>query len=179
MSVNSRPFPLPHKVAVQLIPALREQHQISWRGLHGAPHWARVMLNGMILCDHTPELRRDVVALFALFHDCARWNEDYDPDHGARGAEVAAAVRARYYQLDDEGFALLVEACRTHTGGRIPSHPTVMACWDSDRLDLPRVGATVRPAWLGTPSARDPSVLRAAELRSVNLEFPWAEVFLA
>lgn len=84
----------------------------------------------------------------------------------------------KHLDLDAEGLALLVEACRTHTGGRIPAHPTVMACWDSDRLDLPRIhGIQIRPEWLGTAAARDPRTVEWATLRAKKRAFPWEEIF--
>ena len=49
-----------------------------------------------------------------------------------------------------------------------------MACWDSDRLDLPRIfGVRVRPEWLGTPTARDPATVTWATQRAKERAFPW------
>ena len=54
----------------------------------------------------------------------------------------------------------------------------VMACWDSDRLDLPRIfGVRVRPEWLGTPTARDPATVTWATQRAKERAFPWREQF--
>ena len=53
-----------------------------------------------------------------------------------------------------------------------------MACWDSDRLDLPRIfGVRVRPEWLGTPAARDPATVTWATQRAQERAFPWREQF--
>ena len=35
---------------------------------------------------------------------------------------------------------LLGYAIRHHTGGKVSEDPTIGACWDSERLDLGRVG---------------------------------------
>ncbi len=164
-----------------LLTLVRRQYRLEWDGLHGSSHWARVLENGLHLCDTTPDLRRDVVVHFALLHDACRHDDGIDADHGARAAVFAADLhRAGHLPLDEEGIALLTEACRTHTGGRIPAHPTVMACWDSDRLDLPRIwGVRIRPEWLGTDAARDPQTVAWATERARRGRFPWPDFFTA
>jgi hypothetical protein len=53
-----------------------------------------------------------------------------------------------------------------------------MACWDSDRLDLPRIfGVQVRLEWLGTEAARDPKTVTWATNRAKDRAFPWSEAF--
>ncbi len=53
-----------------------------------------------------------------------------------------------------------------------------MACWDSDRLDLPRIfGVRVRPEWLGTPTARDPATVTLATQRAKERAFPCSDLF--
>jgi len=162
-----------------LLLEIRQQYRLDWNGLHGASHWARVLSNGLRLCEATPELRREVIVLFALLHDACRHDDGHDGEHGVRAAEFAIELhRAGHFELDAESLDLLAEACRTHTGGRIPAHPTVMACWDSDRLDLPRIwGVRVRSEWLGTTAARDAETVVWATQRAKERVFPWAEVF--
>lgn len=171
--------PLPQGLDTLLIETVRRQYTLEWEGLHGASHWARVLLNGMELCNRTPEIRRDVVAQFAVLHDACRHDDDIDGNHGLRASSFVLKLhRAGTLALDAEGLALLATACATHTGGRIPADPTVMACWDSDRLDLARIGGVeTRPEWLGTPAARLPEVLAAATARAKAREFPWREFF--
>ena len=50
---------------------------------------------------------------------------------------------------------LLQHACFEHTNGQVSSDPTVGACWDADRLDLPRVGVTPNPALFSTERAHE------------------------
>jgi uncharacterized protein len=168
-------------IANSLLVEIRRQYRLDWDGLHGASHWARVLENGLRLCAATPDVRQEVVVLFALLHDACRLDDGHDGGHGFRSGQFAAELhQAGRIDLDAEGIQLLVEACRTHTGGRIPAHPTVMACWDSDRLDLPRIyGVRVRPEWLGTAAARDPDTVAWATQRAQAGVFPWAEVFAA
>lgn len=122
--------------------------------IHGPSHWRRVERNGLLLAEHGNG-KADIVRLFTLFHDSRRENDGWDPDHGARGAEFAAALRGTDYQLADEHFALLHYACVWHTDGKFHDDPTIAACWDADRLDLGRVGIVPDPKRMSTPLARE------------------------
>src|SRR5262245_37806906 len=82
--------------------------------LHALEDWRRVEQNGILLAEKTGA-SLSVVRLFALFHDSRRLNDGWDPGHGARGAEFAASLRGRMFQLEDDEFWLLKEACIWHT----------------------------------------------------------------
>jgi uncharacterized protein len=98
------------------------------------------------------------VLFFALFHDAMRENEDDDPGHGERGARFARELHAEgILDLDAGQMEKLVLACRTHTDGETSSDPTVGACFDADRLDLPRVGIIPEPSFLSTDAGRTSS----------------------
>ena len=58
--------------------------------MHGPPHWKQVEQNGLEIAE-TSRADLVVVRLFAVLHDSQRWNDGYDPEHGIRAAEVAAA----------------------------------------------------------------------------------------
>jgi uncharacterized protein len=135
-------------------------------GIHGIYHWARVLENGLRLAAVT-QAKTEIVTLFALFHDSRRVNEDHDPGHGRRGAELAAALRGTLFQLSDEDFELLATACAYHTDGLTEGDITVQTCWDADRLDLGRVGITPEPAYLCTEYARTPELIRWANERAL------------
>ena len=105
---------------------------------HGVGHWARVLENGLRLAEAT-DAKVEVVQLFAIFHDARRVNDGHDDGHGERGADLAAELR-HLFKLSDADFALLYEACAAHTDGLIEADVTIQVCWDSDRLDLGRVG---------------------------------------
>jgi uncharacterized protein len=158
---------------------VRLRYRLRWEGLHGSSHWARVLENGLRLAASTPEIRMDVVTSFAVLHDSCRRNDLVDPRHGARAALLVRDLsRQGILPMDEDGLALLEKACRTHTGGRIPDVPTVMACWDSDRLDLPRIaGVEVRVDWLGTPLARASAFVEAATQRARAKVFPYRHIF--
>lgn len=150
-----------------LLVAVREQFALDWHGIHGAPHWARVRVNGLAIAAHTGA-RTDVIELFAFLHDSCRENDGHDPAHGLRAVDFAASLRGKLFDIDDAGFALLAEACATHSEGHMEAHPTVQACWDADRLDLWRVSITPERRRLATLAARNRQVFQAAKRRSLS-----------
>ena len=121
--------------------------------LHGLAHWERVRENGVALAGATDGADPEVVGLFALFHDSMRVNDGSDPDHGRRGSalarELAGLLPLEHWQLEQ-----LTTACDGHTDGFVSDDPTVGACWDADRLDLPRVGIRPEARLLSTAAAR-------------------------
>jgi uncharacterized protein len=141
------------------------------RGYHGVVHWARVLENGLRIAE-ADGADKEVVTLFALFHDSRRVNEDRDDDHGLRGAELARSLRGELVHLDDGRFDLLFEACRLHTDGQTVGDRTLLACWDADRLDLGRVGITPDPRRLGTKAGRN--LLGWAHVRALEGHEPVA-----
>ncbi|MFM7232303.1 MAG: HD domain-containing protein [bacterium] len=147
---------------------LRE-YVLHVRGDHGVLHWARVLENGLRLADAVGA-DREVVTLFALFHDSRRVNEHDDPDHGRRGGEFARTLRGRLVHLEEARFEVLFEACRAHTESYPVSDPTLQVCWDADRLDLGRVGITPDPDRLATDAAR--GALPWAHERAVRHHVP-------
>ena len=122
--------------------------------VHGPDHWRRVERNGLLLASRSGA-NVIVVRLFALFHDSRRVNEGWDPQHGARGAKHAAALRGVAFDLPDEDFQRLHEACTWHTDGHHHDDPTIGTCWDADRLDLGRVGITPSGEFMSTDFARE------------------------
>lgn len=106
--------------------------------IHGVSHWRMVERNGCYLCQFN-EADLKVVRLFALFHDCRRRNDHRDLEHGPRAEKYLRSIRSEV-DLDDERFENLCLACATHTIGTKPENETVATCWDSDRLEIGRVG---------------------------------------
>jgi len=121
--------------------------------LHGLGHWERVRENGLSLASVTDGADPEVVGLFALFHDSMRVNDGHDPDHGRRGSALAREL-ARLLPLEQWQLEQLTTACDGHTDGFVSDDPTVGACWDADRLDLPRVRIQPEARLLSTAAAR-------------------------
>lgn len=153
-----------------LVAAILRQYQLNPLGTHGVSHWARVMEIGLSLAEKNGA-DQDVVRHFALFHDSRRRNEGLDFNHGLRGAKLAERMR-KEIPLNDAQFALLVEACIDHTKGKTEGDLTVRTCWDSDRLDLGRVGKIPDPERLCTDEARDPEMIDRATARAQQRIIP-------
>ena len=130
-----------------LLALIKDEFKLDWQGIHGAKHWARVLHHGK----HIGQLRKAdlmVVELFGFLHDSCRWSDGFDIQHGQRAAEFAHGIHGDYFQLKPEQLDKLCYAMRHHSGGQISSDPTIQTCWDSDRLDLGRVGIMPSPSYL-------------------------------
>lgn len=148
-------------VSADLLSRIRARYRLDWHGIHGLPHWERVLANGLRLAT-TTGADPVVVEYFAALHDSRRFNDGYDPQHGPRAAELVRELAAEVpalLPLTESQIELLAEACRTHTSGTATEDPTVGTCWDADRLDLLRVGIRPDPRYLVTEAARDPAVI--------------------
>ena len=144
---------------------IRSQFQLDWEGIHGPAHWARVRAIGLELANSTGADPL-VVELFAWFHDARRFNDSGDPEHGSRGAALAAELCGDLFTATDAQMALLKEACCGHSDGHLQADVTVQTCWDADRLDLARVGIIPDPRKLCTEAARSPLLRKKAMGRS-------------
>ena len=122
--------------------------------LHGETHWRRVAANALDLADADARCDREVVLLFAIVHDAARENDDWDRGHGARAADLARELNERWLGLSAERLDLLATACAGHSEGRTSADPTIAACWDADRLDLIRIGVEPRVRLMSTAAGR-------------------------
>ena len=122
--------------------------------IHGPSHWRRVEQNGLVLATRTGA-DVTVVRLFAIFHDSQRVNESKDDGHGVRGAEFAAVLRGSLFEISDEAFALLHDACTGHTDKQQTTDPTVGSCWDADRLDLGRAAIIPHERFMSTAFGRE------------------------
>jgi uncharacterized protein len=140
-------------VSRRLIEAIRQEFKLDWKGIHGAPHWARVRDYGLRLAK-VNGARAEVVEFFALLHDSRRLSDGSDPDHGKRAAQFALSLRGNLITLSDADFDLLTYACVHHSSGWLDADITVQTCWDADRLDLGRVGIRPSAERLCTEAAR-------------------------
>lgn len=149
----------------RILRTILDQYELPLNGFHGVAHWARVRENGLRLAAITGS-NTEVVTLFAIFHDSRRFNESTDPDHGQRAADFAADLRGRAFDLPDREFGLLYRACAGHTHERTHPDRTIQTCWDSDRLDLGRVGMTPHPDRLCTDAAKSYDMISWANGRA-------------
>ena len=157
-------------VGSEVMAKILSGYSLPVMGIHGVPHWGRVLETGLRLAARTGA-DSVVVTLFAVFHDARRRNEGTDPDHGRRGAELASQLRPML-PVTDAQFAQLAHACTQHTDGLTEGDPTVQTCWDSDRLDLWRVGITPHDPWLCTDAAREADIREWSRDRSIDDHLP-------
>mgnify|MGYP002623859301 CR=1 FL=1 len=132
---------------------LTEHSSLGEWSLHGPDHWRRVERNGVELAE-AAGADVDVVRLFAVFHDSCRENEGFDPEHGERATILVLAMHGDLFQLHENQLEQLCEACSGHHHGGTSDLATVGACWDADRLDLPRVGMAPDEAYMSTEEGR-------------------------
>jgi uncharacterized protein len=136
---------------------LLSQFRLGRQTAHGSDHWDKVDRNAVELHRHVPEADLMVARLFAIFHDSCRRDECCDPQHGHRAADLVIEWRrgGKLEEITDEQFTKLEYAIRYHNGGKPADDPTIGVCFDSDRLDLIRVGIVPDPTRLSTQAARD------------------------
>lgn len=138
-----------------LLAAVRARSTGIGSEIHGERHWRTVGANGLWLAEPLAGADTHVIVLFALLHDSMRENDHVDPEHGPRAAAFAGELHAEgLLGVTAAQLELLQHACFEHTNGKVSSDPTVGACWDADRIDLPRVGITPDPARFSTDLAR-------------------------
>jgi uncharacterized protein len=132
---------------ISLLKHIEDQFVIDWDGVHGANHWARVFHHGKFIAEKR-EADLLVVELFSFLHDSCRLDDYKDPKHGERGAEFAYGMNGKFFDLSSTQLDDLCFAIRHHSGGDVSTNRTIQTCWDSDRLDLGRVGIIPAPKFL-------------------------------
>ena len=132
-----------------------KEFKLSHNSHHGWWHWQQVERHALKLAKEVPGADITVCQLFALIHDCKRENENDDPKHGHRAADFASQLKScGALKINDAQLNLLIKACKLHNDGQISNDPTIGACWDADRLDLPRVKITPDPNLLSTEAGK-------------------------
>ena len=125
--------------------------------VHGIAHWDRVWSFGQMI-GWSEDADMEVIEYFAYLHDCQRYDDGLDPGHGGIGG-IFAKNNRELFDLSDHQFKQLVRAVSGHTdampGCKAGEDPTLAVCWDSDRLDIDRVGITVDPRYLFTDMAKE------------------------
>lgn len=144
------------KLTAALNEAIKVFKLNSERSIHGPEHWERVDGNVIELAKNTPGCDIEVARLFAILHDCKRQDEEVDKEHGDRAAEFARELYDKgLLEIDPEQFSTLNFAIKHHNDGLVSNDPTIGACWDADRLDLPRVGTVPIADMLFTQYAKE------------------------
>lgn len=143
---------------LELLDQIKKEFKIDYYGDHGIYHWQRVYENTQKLSKYY-NIQSEVFELFAILHDSKRHDEYTDRHHGVRAAGyVQKLMRNGLIELDDQDGERLLYACANHTSSD-NEHPLfndliVQICFDSDRLDIGRVGYDVDPKYLATEYAK-------------------------
>jgi len=143
---------------LDLIEQLKKDFKIDYYGLHGISHWRRVYCNAQKLSRHY-SVESEVFELFSLLHDSKRHDEFEDKHHGKRAAQfVVELLEVASIELSEKDTQRLIYACANHTysdkKNPLFSDLIVQICFDSDRLDIDRVGYVVDSKYLATEYAR-------------------------
>ena len=154
-------------ITPKLVAFIRHRFQLDWQGIHGAPHWARVRRNGLLLSKRSGANCK-IVELFAFLHDAERQNDGDDPEHGHRAANLAIELSGDLISVNSSELKILTKACRGHSEGQTKSDITVMTCWDADRLDLGRVGIRPLADRLCTEAAKEPEIIEECYRQSLG-----------
>ena len=148
-----------------VIPQFRLNIDHGW---HGIAHWSRVWRNARELCE-VMGVNATVPCLFSYLHDSQRFDEGSDIEHGPRAVEWLERLYCeRKLNIKANDFHLLTEAIAGHSDGGTDAHPIVQICWDSDRLDLGRVGIMPNPDYLCTDHAKKAETIQRAWNRSIG-----------
>ena len=142
-----------------LILLIKSDFKIDFNGNHGIAHWQRVFKNTQILAQHY-QLESKVFELFALLHDAKRENEFFDESHGPRAAVFAKKlINEEMISLSKEDEKRLLYACANHTvndtQNPLFNDLIVQICFDSDRLDIGRVGIVPDTKYMATEYAKE------------------------
>ena len=141
-----------------IIELVKKDFKIDYYGDHGIIHWRRVYENTQKLSRHYG-IESEVFELFALLHDSKRHDEYEDRHHGVRAAGfVQKLLRDGVITLDKADEHRLLYACANHTKSDkedpLFNDLIVQICFDSDRLDIGRVGYDVDISYLATEYAK-------------------------
>ena len=140
----------------KLLQKIKNDTDIWLSPIHGLNHWDNVLEQALMIGE-TNGADLKVIEYFAYLHDSCRLNENRDPLHGPRAAAYAKKNRS-IFDINDQQFLILLRAVSGHTharpSGKAGKNPTLGACWDGDRLDLPRIGITPNPKLLFTDFGR-------------------------
>ena len=121
---------------------------------HGVNHWDRVARFGEMLFQEGADM--DVIQALAYLHDSQRNNDGEDYEHGPRASKFIDTIRvSQLSALNDEQIDKLKRACELHTIEDRTGDITIDICFDSDRMDLLRVGITPLPDRMATKKGAD------------------------
>ena len=157
-----------------LLDAIRDESPNARSRWHGESHWLGVLAAAVRILERGSPADPAVLLAFALLHDAQRRSEGRDSKHGARAAAFADRLHGELLRLNPRQRDLLRRALIDHDRGLTSDDATIGACWDADRLTLPRVGISVNPAKLSTPEAVELAGEPGAVPDAAACDWDWA-----
>lgn len=120
---------------------------------HGPDHWYNVAAIGAQIA-RAEGVDPVFCEIFGLLHDCQRISDYEDEGHGKRAALYAGYIRD-LIPLNDADFRKLCYALRLHDDGFVTKDKKIGACWDADRLDLPRIDMQPSASMMSTKTGKN------------------------
>lgn len=127
--------------------------RLDFYGVHGFPHWCRIIDNGLYLSKFY-DIDMDIIISFVFFHDIERVFDEYDYQHGVRGGKFFMENKS-LLSITDKQAAIIFEASCGHTDIHHSDNLNIVACWDSDRHDLMRVGIQPQSPFLNLKKSKE------------------------
>lgn len=163
---------LPKKTLIKLYNHFR----LDINGVHGYNHWVRVVQNGIEISKEMGTSRKQAI-IFGFFHDIERYNDDEDPEHGARGADFMLSLKSEI-NLTEKELESVFLGCEGHNFRKNIKDLEIGACWDADRLDLYRSEIIPDPAYLNSTYTKRKDSIEKAMKRSKEDIPLWAKEVL-
>lgn len=143
---------------IYLLKEIIDNFKLNIDGDHGLNHWTRVYKNTQLLSTYY-NINSDVFELFAILHDSKREDEFEDINHGKRAAKyIKQLIIDNKINLNYEDQRRLIYACSNHTKSnkkaKLYQDIIVQICFDSDRLDIGRVGIIPEEKYFNTDYAK-------------------------
>lgn len=124
-------------------------HAFNIKGIHGIQHWLSVRDYGLYIAKSNGA-DVNIIELFAWFHDIGRVADRDDFGHGNKSVELMDNVHGKLFNLQPIEYDKLRFAVKHHTETIHDEDISIGTCWDSDRLDLNRLGRFIDVNLLNT-----------------------------
>ncbi|MEP3667762.1 MAG: hypothetical protein ABJN42_13640 [Roseibium sp.] len=138
-------------VWADLLAEAREGAYLKDSPIHGEIHWRAVAAIGFNLALLRPEkkISRKFILAFAMMHDCRRFEEDMDPGHGARAADLSQKSNTLHSIIRQDDIGDFSDACMLHDKGCVDlTNHNIGACFDADRYALVRLDIQPRQTFM-------------------------------
>ena len=128
------------------------QNMLMKSAVHGMQHIDRVVEFAKKIAKRECPQNYDDVVVGAYLHDLGRTDDDFNYEHGPKGAQIAEFLIEKHWPwLEKER---IVKAIQFHSHGETTKDKLIGAIWDADRLDLTRFGRIIDISYLSTRTGK-------------------------